>query len=105
MDSVLQAEGKVDDVTFADVFDRSMDSEAQGSEPRDSCWAAELVSFIDLRSLAVSLGNSCKLFVCSCQAPKAYSQYQEACHEAVRWSASGPEVGGAWPCMPEYWSE
>ena len=46
MDSVLQAEGKVDDVTFADVFDRSMDSEAQGSEPRDSCWAAELVSFI-----------------------------------------------------------
>ena len=51
MDSIPQAEGKVDDVTgFADVFDSSMDSEAQGSEPRDSCWAAELVSFIGLRS-------------------------------------------------------
>ena len=65
MESISQIEEKVDDVTFADVFDCSTDSEAQGSEPRDSCWAAELVSFIGLRSHTAIAWVTPVCFVCS----------------------------------------
>lgn len=58
MDSTSQSGDKVDEVIFADGLGYSMDSETQGSEPRDSCWRAELVSLFSLLwPQTDSLGN------------------------------------------------